>query len=378
MWIEEVTDKKGKKTYKFSERYFDPRTRKRKKVSFTYKNKSRETQKNALYELHKKIDEKLNESSISKKEITLEELCKEFWVVYEKQVSEGTYEVTQFMLKNVIDRIGCLTLVSLIDYRMLTNIFDDLIYKKGLSNRYVNITKAKTNLLMKYALRRGYISANPVSKVDLNFKHDSSPQKIHDKYLEDDEYSRVIEYTMRKNIRYGLFFQWLYLTGMRAGEAIALQKDDIIITDSEAYVKVTGTMAYQNKKVAEMKKSNNTKTKAGLREIDLPKKAVEIYYEQLELNPEGDFLFQTSVGTPLAISTINTFLRKKKDEMNIPKSLTTHFFRHTHISKLAEIGTPLYVIKDRVGHENSKITESIYLHVTKDVRTKLKEDIEKL
>ncbi|EGP0010595.1 tyrosine-type recombinase/integrase, partial [Enterococcus faecium] len=53
-------------------------------------------------------------------------------------------------------------------------------------------------------------------------------------------------------------------------------------------------------------------------------------------------------------------------------------FRHTHISKLAELETPLYAIQDRVGHENSDITEKIYLHVTKGVKEKLKEDIEKL
>ncbi|MGO3609922.1 MAG: tyrosine-type recombinase/integrase [Enterococcus sp.] len=378
MWIEETMDKKGKKTYKFSERYLDPRTRKRKKVSITYKNKSRDTQKNALYALNKKIEEKLNDNSPIKKDISLNDLYKEFLLVYEKQVSEGTFEVTQFMLRNVINGIGEKTLVSLIDYRMLTNIFDDLIYKKDLSNRYVNITKAKTNLLMKYALRRGYITDNPVTKVELNFKRDHAPKKIYDKYLENDEYQCVIDYTMNMNKRYGLLFQWLYFTGMRAGEALALQKADVVINEKEAYAKVTGTMIYLNKKVADMKKSTHTKTKAGQREVDLPKKAIEIYYELLELSPEGTLLFQTSVGTPIAISTINVFLRKTKDKIGINKKLSSHIFRHTHISKLASLGTPLYVIKDRVGHEDSKITESIYLHVTKDVRAKLKEDIEKL
>lgn len=293
-------------------------------------------------------------------------------------MSEGTFEVTQFMLRNVLSRVGENTLVSQINYRVLTKVFDDLIYKKNLSNRYVNITKAKTNLLMKFALRRGYISENPVSKVDLNFKRDPTPKKIYDKYLEDDEYTHVIEYTMDQNKRYGLLFQWLYLTGMRAGEALALQKNDVVIKENEAYAKVTGTMIYLNKKVSDMKKSAQTKTKASQREIDLPKKAIAIYLELIDLSPDGDLLFQTSVGTPIAIGTINVFLRKTKDKIGINKKLSSHIFRHTHISKLASIGTPLYVIKDRVGHEDSKITESIYLHVTKDVRAKLKEDIEKL
>lgn len=196
--------------------------------------------------------------------------------------------------------------------------------------------------------------------------------------MDDDEYVRVIEATMKINKRYGLLFQWLYQTGMRAGEALALHKDDVIINKDEAYVRVTGTMIYLNKKVSEMKKSTHTKTKAGFREVDLSKKAINLYNEIIELSTDGDFLFQTSVGTPIAISTINAFLRKNRGNMKINKPLSSHIFRHTHISKLASLGTPLYVIKDRVGHEDSKVTESIYLHVTKDVRQKLKQDIEKL
>lgn len=34
------------------------------------------------------------------------------------------------------------------------------------------------------------------------------------------------------------------------------------------------------------------------------------------------------------------------------KHLTTHIFRHTHISMLAELGVPLKTIMQRVGHNN--------------------------
>lgn len=66
--------------------------------------------------------------------------------------------------------------------------------------------------------------------------------------------------------------------------------------------------------------------------------------------------------------------------MGIPteKNLSSHIFRHTHISKLAEIGTPVYVIQDRVGHEDSKLTQQIYLHVTEGMREKLKSILELL
>lgn len=129
-----------------------------------------------------------------------------------------------------------------------------------------------------------------------------------------------------------------------------------------------------------MIKSNRTKTAAGMRTIDLSSKTIEIYLRLLELNPTGDFLFQTSKGTPILITALNSYLKAHRNQMDIPeeKNLSTHIFRHTHISKLAEIGTPMYVIQDRVGHEDSKITQQIYLHVTQGMREKLQSDLELL
>ncbi|MFS7390381.1 tyrosine-type recombinase/integrase [Carnobacterium maltaromaticum] len=117
-----------------------------------------------------------------------------------------------------------------------------------------------------------------------------------------------------------------------------------------------------------------------MREVSLSKKAVNIIDSFTELNKylNTDYLFTTSKGTPFQLNAINTYLRKLSKQLEIDKPLSSHIFRHTHISKLAEIGSPLYAIQDRVGHENSKITESIYLHVIKGVKEKLNRDIELL
>lgn len=185
-------------------------------------------------------------------------------------------------------------------------------------------------------------------------------------------------FSMNHNERYGLLFQWLYLTGMRPGEATALMKEDIDSVGKTA--KINGTLLYRERKIADVVKSDRTKTAAGMRTIDLSNKAIDIYMRLLELNPSGDFLFQTSKGTPILITAINSYLKAHREEMNVPKdkSLSSHIFRHTHISKLAEIGTPMYVIQDRVGHEDSKITQQIYLHVTQGMREKLQSDLELL
>lgn len=170
---------------------------------------------------------------------------------------------------------------------------------------------------------------------------------------------------------------------MRAGEALALTQKDIVINlkDEECYASVNGTLEYHGKNIDKQTKSNSTKTNAGMRNVDLSKKSIKIIEEMNQLNADLDntFIFCTNKGTPIQISAINTFLREYVEpKMTTSKKLSSHIFRHTHVSKLAELNVPLYAIQDRIGHESSDITEKIYLHVTKDVRDKVKVDIEKL
>ena len=184
---------------------------------------------------------------------------------------------------------------------------------------------------------------------------------IEEKFLEDDEYKLVIA-AFNNNKRYRLMFEWQYYTGMRIGEVLALRKSDVHITPDRSYVSVTGTYSYIQKK-----RKERTKTKASKRDVDLPPKAVEIYHEACELS-KVDFLFVNSKQKTHKPPAISKSLKRREIKLNFNKHLTTHIFRHTHISKLAELGVPLHAIKERVGHESSDITEKIYLHVTKNVR----------
>ena len=64
-------------------------------------------------------------------------------------------------------------------------------------------------------------------------------------------------------------------------------------------------------------------------------------------------------------------LKKYGKEAGIDKNLTSHIFRHSHISFLAESGLPIKSIMDRVGHSNAKMTLEIYSHTTQDMEDKL-------
>lgn len=57
-------------------------------------------------------------------------------------------------------------------------------------------------------------------------------------------------------------------------------------------------------------------------------------------------------------------------------SMSSHIFRHTHISVLAEHNVQLKAIMDRIGHEDEKITTKIYTHVTDGMKITVIEKLE--
>ncbi|MDR1568822.1 MAG: site-specific integrase [Streptococcaceae bacterium] len=374
MWMEKMPSGK----YRYNEEFKDKYTNKRKKVSITLLNKTRETQNYARIELQKKIERTKNKKSFSNSNITLEELKDEWFPIYMQQVKSATIVQTKFIIETCFEILDKDSFVRKIDAPKLNKMFYELLYTKKLSNKYVSIMKSKLSTMFKYAKNKGYILSNPINEVEIDYKRENKSVKIKDKFLEDDEYKKIIEYSMGHNKRYGLFFQWLYLTGLRAGEAIVLTKSDFHFSEDRNYVSITGTAVYHGLSVGEQIKSKTPKTNAGIREVDLSKRALDIYHKSLNISKNDDLIFTTANGTYLQISAINSYLRQLKKILDIEKPLSSHIFRHTHISKLAELQVPIYSIQERVGHENSKITEQIYLHITEKMKQDLRNKIEKL
>lgn len=376
MWIKKLD--KGK--YKYIERYIDPYTEKEKRVSVTLKGKSISTQNEARNILENKIKEKTNTVTNINKTITFKEVREEWFNRYQQQVRNSTSYSAKNSLNTFSKYLDEDIKIAKIDYILLNKTFDKLLYEENLSNKYVKIMKSRVAQIFKFAVNNGYITKTPMDRVELVYKRNDY-NNIEESFLEDDEYKQVIDITNDKNRMYSLLFQWLYLNGFRAGEAIGMQMDDVILSPDKNIAIVSGTLDYHGKTIEEQVKTNMTKTQAGMRNVDLSQKSIAVYKEACALSKlnGSSFIFSTTKGTPLQMTAINTFLRsyvQPKTEIN--KKLSSHIFRHTHISKLAELNVPLYAIQDRVGHENSKITETIYLHVTKNVRDKLKEEIELL
>lgn len=200
--------------------------------------------------------------------------------------------------------------------------------------------------------------------------------KIDDSYLEKDELVEVLKIVNEHNRQYGRIFEFQSLTGMRIGEVLGLKVTDIDFQNKLAYIKSTRATH------GGAKKSNyegSVKNEQSYRTVELSQKALELLHEEIEENnhhiagnpnyQDNGWIFTSKNhyktmynGVPLHYSVLNSFLNSsetgkktktghiKKVGINIDqrisfnKHISTHIFRHTHISFLAEKKVPLEAI----------------------------------
>lgn len=376
MWVEQKTNGK----YLFREKYMDYLSEKEKTVSVTLDKNTRETRSKAQKLLLAKITKLKQNESRKIIPIKFGVLATSWQDTYIKQVKTNSQLSIKANLRILIEVIGGESIAHKITTVYLNKKIESLVYgDKDISESYAKVLKTRLKAIFDYGITHGNLKVNPAIDVVIPKKSKESVM-VTEFYLEDDELTRLMDYLKVNNRRYYLLCQWLYLNGLRAGEGCAMQKTDVIINEDRQYCNVTGTLEYHGKKIADQVKSTETKTASGMREIDLSKKAIAVYKEALSLSPDTPFLFVTSHNTPIQIGAVNQFFKAHKERMGFDKDrkISTHIFRHTHISKLAEIGVPLHVIQRRVGHSSEKITREIYLHITNKMKSDTKDLLELL
>ena len=364
MWTEPT--KTGK--VKFVEQFKNPLTLKYTRVSITMDKKTNTTRKLAQQTLNKRIEEKLRHLADGqiKEGVTFGELIEEFEVYYQQMVKPSTFAAWKNLKVHILKNFNSDILVSKITNKYLVNMLEAMIYQRGYSNTYVGLIKFKINQLMRYAYRHDY-SATPIGQLEINWKRDNSAKKIENKYLDDDEVKQVLDAVRAINPVHADVLLWQYLTGMRIGEILALQIKKVFQENGKWYVKIDCTLDYSYKPKSKYTISSTPKTQSSNRTILLPDKAVRIFRQYCLNKQPNDLLFsiQTKTGIFINPTSINNRLDIIQQELKLDKPLSTHIFRHTHASKLAELVVPVELISKRLGHKDSTITREIYLHVTK-------------
>ncbi|MFU2195075.1 site-specific integrase [Streptococcus pneumoniae] len=361
--------------YRYYEKYYDEREGKWKQVSITMVSKTRRVQAEARRLLEQKINDKQNQL-IYNKDITFESVVFEWLSIRKEEIKVSTYHRQLVIVKQALAYFGSEKL------RLVTNVkLQRYIMNNNWSSGYRRLHRAVLSLIFKYAVDIGYITENPIDKVVLpkNKKDVSALVRQREKFLTKEQMTDYLDYLENYgcNKRVNLLAEFLYLTGLRSGEALALEWDSV--DELNRLIKVEQTL-FVSRSVSEYLLVS-PKTINSYREIYYNKRVAEILIELRELKQtDSNFVFQGKSGMPISLSTVNTYLKRTFEKSNIKKydgfKLTSHVLRHSHISLLAEMQVPLKLIMERVGHGDEKTTLGIYTHVTNSMKDDFAKELE--
>lgn len=336
MWIEEL--KTGK--LRAVERYTDPLTEKYKRVSVTIPDRKRKT----LKEAEKILEQKIKDATTSRGDrVTFGELVELHLADCEKRLKPSTYSRRKATATNLVKHLGADSYIDKIA---------PIHIARYLTTRW-QIKEFIT--IMRWAYRMDYIESIAFLDKLAVPERDKTPKK---KYLEPEELTDILS-RIRKD-DYRDLTEFLALTGMRVGEALAITIDDIDL--SERLISVNKTFYCKTMELGDSPKTESSKRAIYIQDDLLPliKKLFRSAREK-SLFTQCRFVFQCN-GKALNYTTYNKALRAL--------GIHPHMLRHTHTALMAAQGVPLDVISRRLGHENSKITKEIYYHVTEKQREK--------
>jgi integrase len=236
---------------------------------------------------------------------------------------------------------------------------------RGLAESTVRIAYDLLSAILNTAVRDGALGRNPVAAVQ-------RPRVTRREagYLTPDQVRSVL--SAAQSTRFAPLFELLVNTGLRRGEALALQWSDV---DLEAgTLRVRGTLA----RVAGELVVTEPKTANSRHTVPLSDTAAQILrtvrlkqtQERLLAGSrwhQTGYVFTTVLGEPCDPRNALHAFKLAAKRAGVPGPVGLHTLRHSAASVMLVNGVPLKVVSDMLGHASVAITGDIYGHVSPDV-----------
>lgn len=366
MWIEKTPSGK----FKYVEQYTDYMTGKKRRVSVTLEKDTAAAKRTALETLTRMIESRQSKPA-ENKDITLEELIEKYREYQKRTVKLSTYKRNFYAMETIKTILGFDIIVN----RLTANYIKEQFTSSGRANGTLNEFRIRLFALLHWGYENDYVKDVSFLHKVKPFKDVSHKEKIQDKYMEPKEVKKLLKAMQVE--KWKLLTNFLLLSGLRIGEAVALEKEDI---DFEEHVLRVSKNYDPNNGVV-----TTPKTLTSFREVymqpDLETATRSLLLctkiEGMEFGHRSNLLIANQKGEHMNYYTYNKYL-KENALKNIGRSITTHTLRHTHASLLLAKGIDVDTISRRLGHEDSQITKEIYLHITQGLKERDNERISKI
>ncbi len=278
---------------------------------------------------------------------TTEELIG-YWLTMRERVNRPqTVRNYRYAAKHIINRVGG-KMARAVTVDMARKTIDNI---SDLHSPYTAGRARKiASMVWKDAIARSVVLTNPWEAVPVP-KHKAADKR----FLSEEELKKLSDAELVPQDR--ALVDILRYTGLRVGEATALQVKDIDLSARAVNVSKTNVDG----------EIYPTKTKAGERKVPMPNVLTErtdAYIKEYTDGRPDTYLFAIN-GRPWGKSTIRRhFLSIGKQAFgdDAPADFTPHIFRHTYTHELVANNIPPLTAQVILGHSSYQITLGVYAH----------------
>lgn len=246
------------------------------------------------------------------------------------------------------------------------------IQKENYSYKYQKTLHTCLVTFLNFCIKYFELKKNVASNVG-NFKNYNFIKREYCYYSfeEFEIFIRCIE-----NEIYKQFFNFLFFTGVRPGEAMALKFSDL----NDSIISINKTISERN--INGSRYIGTPKNFSSIRDIEIDTKLnldllkLKKYYQEKYKNDYYDYFIFGGI-KPLAPTTINK-KKKKACELANLKEIRLHDFRHSHATLLLDNNMYIKEVSRRLGHSNTSTTLNIYIHTKKEHEKRVIETLNSL
>ena len=402
MWHKQFTNKHNQTQYRFYEKYKDPLTNKWRRVSVVLNKNGKQSQKEAQKRLNERIEAKLNDKTpTTLKSLTFHAACDEWFERYKltSGSKQSTVTTKSYKIAHIKRNIDKNILAQNMNADVLQNLINSSL-TEGLSHKVVKDDLSIIKNIIRYTQKKYNIT--DISYIDdvIVPKKATTIEEVKAKrenYLEMTEILAIAEelkriankkrasYMKRSYLFTAYIVEFQALNGMRIGELLAIQPDNIDFENKKLLIDGTIHWRKDGNKIGF---KDTTKTTSSYRTISLTTRSCDILRKVILENKRAiqwenmyadrGFIFTSHRGNPLPLTSINRNIQIATQNIGIEKHVTSHTMRHSHISLLSQLGVSLKAIMERVGHTDHKTTLQIYSHVTEQMDKDMMNKLEKI
>lgn len=263
--------------------------------------------------------------------------------------------------KHIKPRLGKCFPASL-DTALVDEFADDLLSVKMLAPKTVRDILVLLRTILAYTAR-----LLPDMPLPVNIRYPKERRK-EARVLTADEQTRFVRYllTDMDNCKFGVLLA--LLTGMRIGELCALRWKDISLQDSTVKISFTMQRLKNTDKNAAAKTKiviGSPKSEASNRIIPMSDSAARLCKQMPRMNPSAFVL--TGSADHMEPRALQYRMKRYTADCGL-ENVHFHTLRHTFATRCAEAGFELKSLSEILGHANTSVTLSLYVHPSMELK----------